>query len=211
MKAGRRKSKTIQQRKFAKGSDALSFQRIRPPWPSTTRAPGFHWNVRHKRPPKDFRRRALLFHDDPTRHRRQKQLESETRRDGGTGRRSGLKIRRGQPRGGSTPPPGTKGRRKSESTISLDPETPYLPFRGICRAIAPPQRAPTVYSFASHSGIFPNRASHSDERTQRRPSYLQPNLAWSATDRRAREWTPGDLKKIAVSILVRLGRIVWWT
>ncbi len=30
------------------------------------------------------------------------------RRDGGTGRRSGLKIRRGQPRGGSTPPPGTK-------------------------------------------------------------------------------------------------------
>ena len=28
-------------------------------------------------------------------------------RDGGTGRRSGLKIRRGQPRGGSTPPPGT--------------------------------------------------------------------------------------------------------
>ncbi len=29
-------------------------------------------------------------------------------RDGGTGRRSGLKIRRGQPRGGSTPPPGTK-------------------------------------------------------------------------------------------------------
>jgi hypothetical protein len=29
------------------------------------------------------------------------------RRDGGTGRRSGLKIRRGQPRGGSTPPPGT--------------------------------------------------------------------------------------------------------
>ena len=30
-----------------------------------------------------------------------------TGRDGGTGRRSGLKIRRGQPRGGSTPPPGT--------------------------------------------------------------------------------------------------------
>ena len=29
------------------------------------------------------------------------------RRDGGTGRRSGLKIRRGQGRGGSTPPPGT--------------------------------------------------------------------------------------------------------
>lgn len=29
------------------------------------------------------------------------------RRDGGIGRRSGLKIRRGQPRGGSTPPPGT--------------------------------------------------------------------------------------------------------
>ena len=29
------------------------------------------------------------------------------RRDGGTGRRSGLKIRRGQPHGGSTPPPGT--------------------------------------------------------------------------------------------------------
>src|ERR1039457_4950451 len=30
-------------------------------------------------------------------------------RDGGTGRRSGLKIRRGlSPRGGSTPPPGTK-------------------------------------------------------------------------------------------------------
>jgi hypothetical protein len=29
-------------------------------------------------------------------------------RDGGTGRRSGLKIRRGQPHGGSTPPPGTK-------------------------------------------------------------------------------------------------------
>ncbi len=30
------------------------------------------------------------------------------RRDGGTGRRSGLKIRRPQRRGGSTPPPGTK-------------------------------------------------------------------------------------------------------
>jgi len=29
-------------------------------------------------------------------------------RDGGTGRRSGLKIRRSQGRGGSTPPPGTK-------------------------------------------------------------------------------------------------------
>ena len=28
-------------------------------------------------------------------------------RDGGTGRRSGLKIRRSQGRGGSTPPPGT--------------------------------------------------------------------------------------------------------
>jgi hypothetical protein len=30
-----------------------------------------------------------------------------TSRDGGTGRRSGLKIRRGQPHGGSIPPPGT--------------------------------------------------------------------------------------------------------
>jgi hypothetical protein len=35
-------------------------------------------------------------------------LAQSSRRDGGTGRRSGLKIRRGQPRGGSTPPPGTK-------------------------------------------------------------------------------------------------------
>ena len=33
-----------------------------------------------------------------------------TSRDGGTGRRSGLKIRRGQPRGGSTPPPGTNSK-----------------------------------------------------------------------------------------------------
>ena len=32
------------------------------------------------------------------------------RRDGGTGRRSGLKIRRSQGRGGSTPPPGTKSK-----------------------------------------------------------------------------------------------------
>jgi hypothetical protein len=32
----------------------------------------------------------------------------DVRRDGGTGRRSGLKIRRGQPHGGSIPPPGTK-------------------------------------------------------------------------------------------------------
>src|SRR6185437_4954728 len=34
-------------------------------------------------------------------------IESKMRRDGGTGRRSGLKIRRSQGRGGSTPPPGT--------------------------------------------------------------------------------------------------------
>src|ERR1700687_63237 len=35
-------------------------------------------------------------------------LRMPPRRDGGTGRRSGLKIRRGQPHGGSIPPPGTK-------------------------------------------------------------------------------------------------------
>src|SRR6185437_6207287 len=34
-------------------------------------------------------------------------IKSKMRRDGGTGRRSGLKIRRASARGGSTPPPGT--------------------------------------------------------------------------------------------------------
>src|SRR5580658_10523129 len=37
-------------------------------------------------------------------------------RDGGTGRRSGLKIRRPQGRGGSTPPPGTIKINKIRST-----------------------------------------------------------------------------------------------
>src|ERR1700745_2738831 len=37
-----------------------------------------------------------------------KSSTSTKRRDGGTGRRSGLKIRRASALGGSTPPPGTK-------------------------------------------------------------------------------------------------------
>jgi hypothetical protein len=40
-------------------------------------------------------------------------------RDGGTGRRSGLKIRRSQGRGGSTPPPGTNKINKIRNTDIL--------------------------------------------------------------------------------------------
>jgi hypothetical protein len=46
------------------------------------------------------------------------------RRDGGTGRRSGLKIRRGQPRGGSTPPPGTNKTKSLDRNWPLKNERP---------------------------------------------------------------------------------------
>jgi hypothetical protein len=46
-------------------------------------------------------------------------------RDGGTGRRSGLKIRRGQPRGGSTPPPGTKILKELEDKMVSFGERPF--------------------------------------------------------------------------------------
>jgi Beta-lactamase len=43
-------------------------------------------------------------------------------RDGGTGRRSGLKIRRSQGRGGSTPPPGTIQNKRGLDSFESDPE-----------------------------------------------------------------------------------------
>ena len=46
-------------------------------------------------------------------------------RDGGTGRRSGLKIRRGQPRGGSTPPPGTKILKDLRAKLPLGSERQF--------------------------------------------------------------------------------------
>ncbi len=66
---------------------------------------------------KPLQSRLLLCDTDAIRRRSQEQRNRRKRRDGGTGRRSGLKIRRGQPRGGSTPPPGTT--QSSRSSLEL--------------------------------------------------------------------------------------------
>jgi hypothetical protein len=65
------------------------------------------------------RRIWKLQHPSSTRSLAVKDLVGESR-DGGTGRRSGLKIRRPSGLGGSTPPPGTKLKIPSREIFRLD-------------------------------------------------------------------------------------------
>ncbi len=67
-------------------------------------------------------------------------------RDGGTGRRSGLKIRRGQPRGGSTPPPGTNETNYLAGFLNKNSSTG---FTGVPNSVPTPRLAISTCVFAS--------------------------------------------------------------
>src|SRR5436190_1192479 len=56
-------------------------------------------------------------------------------RDDGTGRRSGLKIRRWQHRGGSIPPPGTSRSGARQPKAKEDPMTDPAPQRDLARVV----------------------------------------------------------------------------
>ena len=120
-------------------------------------------------------------------------LQLSNRRDGGTGRRSGLKIRRASALGGSSPPPGTKVLALAvESAQNVDRATSQqAPCRQLREDGAPRNIAPGFHqksvqpecTAAAHQQLHTQSASlseeghanQSDQQCARRTSYNAPH------------------------------------